>query len=348
MHVVKCDTLGVMGIESVGGQHAENETLGIVPLKVGHVTARCLAGRSASRERDVEVAKRDRTRLGPRRARDRDARLDLISRYTGTDVFKQNVVKFSFLPVAVVEDCPDVASPHLPARQSQRDRARHVVHDHVGEHHVAHHHPEGRLDLDAVQLRVSDDTIRGADPLDVLHCIGPDTDRGAVRTEDTVRDHNVATGSPRLDRLQRDTVVAAVDAAIRDENILAAVDVDAIAIGLDPTFNAESLDAHLLAVNRMDCKRCSVLNKYTLDPHVAAVPQADQHRTRVCLTIAERLALAVDCALTSDGYVLAAFGKEERLVEQLVDDLRVEVVLREIVDTQQHGSRGQMQLDVTP
>ena len=133
----------------------------------------------------------------------------------------------------------------------------------------------------------------------------------------TVGDGHVV-GGPRKSKavriFQTDAIIPGrVDAAIRDPHVAAAIDIDAVAIGID----LQVVDGEVVDASGQDGEMPAVQDGEIAQGHVAAILQADgfvtnSGRQRVAISAAQ--ALAPNQALTFDGNVFQIFAPDQAVV----------------------------------
>jgi len=95
------------------------------------------------------------------------------------------------------------------------------------------------LDLDAIEPGVADDAIGDGDPFDIGNGVRADANSGAMRAKDAVTDDYVEARRAMLSGFEGNAVVRAGNITIGDENILAAIDVDAVVVGPQPAVDPQ-------------------------------------------------------------------------------------------------------------
>ena len=146
----------------------------------------------------------------------------------------------------------------------------------VGEEHVF----DGALlphDDGDHAVTVDDGAVAEDDVADVVVGLGTEGECAAVRLDGAVGDVDVLRGAPVFHRLQDDGVVAAVQAAVGDEDVAAAVDVDAVGVGaVEVVVDDDAVDAQVVAALRMHGPAGAVLNGNAGERNVLGV--ADLHQ----------------------------------------------------------------------
>ena len=98
-------------------------------------------------------------------------------------------------------------------------------------------------------MSIADYAIGHADSLDISDRIASATEGATIGAQNTIRDDDVPAGASRLQGLERNAVITASDIAVGDENVLTAVDVDAVGYRPDMTVDAKTFDVQLPAID---------------------------------------------------------------------------------------------------
>ena len=179
-----------------------------------------------------------------------------------------------------------------------------------------------------------------------------------ARANRAILDRDVFTDAFGITGFQADSIVSAVNVAVRHRGVLAVdkieavvvpvrgaahgdmveTDVLAIHVGLHPaggSLQGDALDGHTLAIHELDQLRAVRLRRAIARHRIDDLLFLDQPQ-HVC---GERLALAIDHPFASDANVALAFGLDERhpAIFQVVRLLRAAEERRAFVDEQRHA-----------
>ena len=328
--VVDMQALNVAGIETVGGRPACKLRLGVVGALLTVVLIDEVA-RAAALEVEADVGEPDVANGLFLHARDDDGaeRVAVVgNEVRDLDVSGRREARHLLgAPVAAARGDVDGVMVDVRHRDVRHDDVLHapLVDLLEGETRRVGEGAVGQRDVAVAAVRLGAQLEAATHPADGFRDVGAVEQRAALIARDVAVRNGDVLGDDgplqRIARLQHEGVVARrVDTAVGDGHVLAAVDVEAVAVGVD----GDVVDGRQVAAGHDDGEVAAAIDGDVADGDLSAELQDDGLVARAdaaalhlagLLGVLLRQALAVNHPVTGNRDVRLTFGPDERVVE---------------------------------
>ena len=310
---IKHNAFGMAHIEPAGGQFAEVDDFGIQLRVVVQGRNVEIFLRFAAVQNHVDVAEHEVFRLvlfGA--ANDQAGHIELLAagRHIDGNVAEQQAAQGAARGAGAL-----LVRTHAETVGGEKERAYDAAHGYGGKHHVFVHGAAARLYFQPVAA-VGKHAARDRDIAHVFRRFRAQTDGRPLGFEDAAGNGYALARLPSFGGFEGDGVVAGVDIAAGNDHVLAAVEIDAVAVARLRGQDADARDVHLAHVDAQKTVRSGVLQRDAAQKTAGTVVEHDEERA-AALGIAfvremhAELAAAVDDALALDADILRARRRDE-------------------------------------
>ena len=201
--------------------------------------------------------------------------------------------------------------------ETDKDRSRDIVHDHVVYMHVLDPGAIHANDLQTAAAGIADHAIANADVAEVARRFRAQFERAPDASNHAARDHDVFRGGG-AGGLDANGVIAAIEIAPDNADAPAGIDIDSIIISIRVTVNRDPLDQYVFTTEVVTDPARRIPQGHILDLYVPAVDHP-QEKGPLILFIAEGGPAAVNRTLTGYRDINGVPGVNEAAIPLLSD-----------------------------